>query len=134
MTWFIFELIVRFSVSPHRRKFLTNILNFVDFLAILPYFVSVAELCSGESSTLVVVNTLGLLRTIRLIKLVRLFKFSRHSRRIQMIFEILRATWAELGLAVYFLLIASVLFGSFAYIAEVRLSTFRIKSELLQLY
>ncbi|GAV09350.1 hypothetical protein RvY_18905-1 [Ramazzottius varieornatus] len=119
VTWFILELIVRFSVSPHRRKFLTNILNFVDFLAILPYFVSVAELCSGESSTLVVVNTLGLLRTIRLIKLVRLFKFSRHSRRIQMIFEILRATWAELGLAVYFLLIASVLFGSFAYIAEV---------------
>ncbi|OQV13427.1 Potassium voltage-gated channel protein Shaker [Hypsibius exemplaris] len=119
VVWFAFELTIRLVVSPNKWKFLRSVLNFIDFLAILPYFVSVAELFSGESSTLVVVNTLGLLRTIRLIKLVRLFKFSRHSRRIQMIFEILKATWAELGLAVYFLLIASVLFGSFAYIAEV---------------
>ncbi|XP_055349348.1 uncharacterized protein LOC129596176 [Paramacrobiotus metropolitanus] len=118
VTWFIFELIIRFAVSPRRWKFLRSALNFIDFLAILPYFVSLAELFYGETSTLVVVNTLGLLRTIRLIKLVRLFKFSRHSRRIQMIAEILKATWAELGLAVYFLLIASVLFGSLAYIAE----------------
>lgn len=116
--WFVLELVVRFSVSPKKWKFLRSALNFVDFLAILPYFVSLAELFYGETSTLVVVNTLGLLRTIRLIKLVRLFKFSRHSRRIQMIFEILKATWAELGLAVYFLLIASILFGSLAYIAE----------------
>lgn len=116
--WFILELVVRLSVSPKKWKFLRAPLNFIDFLAILPYFVSLAELFYGETSTLVVVNTLGLLRTIRLIKLVRLFKFSRHSRRIQMIFEILKSVWAELGLAVYFLLIASILFGSLAYIAE----------------
>ena len=39
--WFSLEYVLRLVGAPDKKAFLTNGLNFVDVLAILPYFVEV---------------------------------------------------------------------------------------------
>ena len=36
--WFILEFIIRFASCPSRTKFMSQLMNIIDFIAIIPYF------------------------------------------------------------------------------------------------
>ena len=36
--WFILEFIIRFASCPSRTKFMSQLMNIIDFVAIIPYF------------------------------------------------------------------------------------------------
>lgn len=41
IVWFALELFIRFWASPSKADFIKDIMNIIDFIAIVPYFVTV---------------------------------------------------------------------------------------------
>ncbi|XP_051545593.1 potassium voltage-gated channel subfamily A member 6a [Myxocyprinus asiaticus] len=115
--WFSFELFVRFLACPSKTTFFKDIMNTIDIVAIIPYFVTLGlNLAEVESSSQ---QTLAILRVIRLVRVFRIFKLSRHSKGLQILGQTLHASMRELALLIFFLIIGIILFSSAVYFAEV---------------
>lgn len=119
--WFFFELFVRFLVCPSKREFFNNIMNMIDIVSIIPYFVTLITeiVTSADKSNTGQNMSLAILRIIRLVRVFRIFKLSRHSKGLQILGQTLKASMRELGLLIFFLFIGVILFSSAIYFAEV---------------
>ena len=76
-TWFTVDLVVRFIVSPVKKAFCLHLMNVIDVLSILPYFVDLTlSITDGEnfSGTPTKILFLTTLRILRVIKIFRVFK------------------------------------------------------------
>ena len=114
IAWFTIEYAVRFLSSPNKCRFLIEVLNIIDLVAILPFFISFG--LSGQNSN---VSSMAVLRAVRLVRVFRIFKLSRYSTGLQILGMTLRASMGELGLLVFFLSVGVVLFSSAVYYAEI---------------
>ncbi|XP_045556280.1 potassium voltage-gated channel subfamily A member 1 [Salmo salar] len=122
--WFTFEFIVRFFACPSKSEFSKTVMNIIDIMSILPYFITVGtELAEqqveepqehGNGQTM----SLAILRVIRLVRVFRIFKLSRHSKGLQILGQTLKASMRELGLLIFFLFIGVILFSSAVFFAE----------------
>ncbi|XDB60260.1 hypothetical protein AB1E18_013636 [Capra hircus] len=117
--WFSFELLVRLAACPSKTAFFKNVMNLIDFVAILPYFVALGTELARQRGVGQPAMSLAILRVIRLVRVFRIFKLSRHSKGLQILGQTLRASMRELGLLIFFLFIGVVLFSSAVYFAEV---------------
>ncbi|KAJ8265774.1 hypothetical protein COCON_G00148730 [Conger conger] len=118
--WFFFELCVRFVACPSKREFFNNIMNVIDIISIIPYFVTLTtELVTKPDVNSTQNMSLAILRIIRLVRVFRIFKLSRHSKGLQILGQTLKASMRELGLLIFFLFIGVILFSSAIYFAEV---------------
>lgn len=119
--WFVFEIIVRFLVCPSKRRFFNSLMNIIDLISIIPYFVTlITELAAvTNTSTGGQSMSLAILRIIRLVRVFRIFKLSRHSKGLQILGQTLKASMRELGLLIFFLFIGVILFSSAIYFVEV---------------
>ncbi|XP_070495514.1 potassium voltage-gated channel protein Shaker isoform X3 [Chironomus tepperi] len=130
--WFTFELSVRFLACPNKLNFFRDVMNIIDIIAIIPYFITLATVVAEEEDTLNLPKapvspqdkstnqamSLAILRVIRLVRVFRIFKLSRHSKGLQILGRTLKASMRELGLLIFFLFIGVVLFSSAVYFAE----------------
>ncbi|XP_068860069.1 potassium voltage-gated channel subfamily A member 5 [Aphelocoma coerulescens] len=126
--WFTFELLVRFFACPSKPEFSRNIMNIIDIVAIIPYFITLGtELAQHQQPGAGSSNggggqqqamSLAILRVIRLVRVFRIFKLSRHSKGLQILGQTLKASMRELGLLIFFLFIGVILFSSAVYFAE----------------
>lgn len=110
-SWFLLELIMRFSSAPIRKDFVRNWLNFIDSLAVGPYFIMMAITPDK-------VDSLGFLRILRLVRIFRLFKLSKHSKRLKIVGEIVSSSMGDFKLLVLSLCMLVVLSGSTMYYLE----------------
>nr|QQY02469.1 potassium voltage-gated channel protein Shaker 1 [Cryptocotyle lingua] len=117
--WFTFDLLVRFASSPEKLAFFRNIMNIIDIVAIIPYFITLGTMVHDEARSQNQAMSLAILRVIRLVRVFRIFKLSRHSKGLQILGQTLKASTRELGLLVFFLLICVILFSSAVYFAEI---------------
>jgi len=108
--WFTFEYILRFGSSPNKWKFFKTVLNLIDFLAILPFFITTAMNTKG--------SPLAVIRVARLLRVFRVFKLSRHSKGLQILGSVLKSSINELGMIVFLLAFGIILFSSALYYAE----------------
>uniref|UniRef100_A0A8C4ZV91 Potassium voltage-gated channel, shaker-related subfamily, member 7 n=1 Tax=Gadus morhua TaxID=8049 RepID=A0A8C4ZV91_GADMO len=116
--WFSFELVVRLLCAPSKVHFFKDVMNTIDFFAIIPYFVTLGtELAKDRGDPPSV--SLALIRVIRLVRVFRIFKLSRHSKGLQILGQTLKASLRELALLIFFLFIGVILFSSAVYFAEV---------------
>ena len=116
--WFTFELMVRFASCPDKLCFFKNIMNCIDIIAIIPYFITLGTVVADESKSNNQAMSLAILRVIRLVRVFRIFKLSRHSKGLQILGQTLKASMRELGLLIFFLFIGVILFSSAVYFAE----------------
>ncbi|XP_048789716.1 potassium voltage-gated channel subfamily A member 5-like [Lagopus muta] len=127
--WFTFELLVRFFTCPSKPEFSRNIMNIIDIVAIIPYFITLGTELANEqqqpggsssngSGGQQQAMSLAILRVIRLVRVFRIFKLSRHSKGLQILGQTLKASMRELGLLIFFLFIGVILFSSAVYFAE----------------
>ncbi|XP_025087448.1 potassium voltage-gated channel subfamily A member 2-like isoform X1 [Pomacea canaliculata] len=116
--WFTFELLVRFASCPEKLGFFKNIMNCIDIVAIIPYFITLGTVVADESKSNNQAMSLAILRVIRLVRVFRIFKLSRHSKGLQILGQTLKASMRELGLLIFFLFIGVILFSSAVYFAE----------------
>ncbi|XP_078585223.1 potassium voltage-gated channel subfamily A member 1-like [Branchiostoma floridae x Branchiostoma japonicum] len=116
--WFTFELTIRFISSPSKLAFFKNIMNIIDIVAIVPYFVTLGTVLADSSKSKNQATSLAILRVIRLVRVFRIFKLSRHSKGLQILGQTLKASMRELGLLIFFLFIGVILFASAVFFAE----------------
>ncbi|KAM4609959.1 potassium voltage-gated channel subfamily A member 10 [Polymixia lowei] len=120
IVWFFFELCVRFLVCPSKSDFFHNLMNIIDIVSIIPYFVTLfTEMVTTPQENSSQNMSLAILRIIRLVRVFRIFKLSRHSKGLQILGQTLKASMRELGLLIFFLFIGVILFSSAIYFAEV---------------
>ncbi|XP_067901971.1 potassium voltage-gated channel subfamily A member 1 [Heterodontus francisci] len=118
IVWFSFELLVRFFACPSKPAFFRNIMNMIDIVSILPYFITLGTDLAQQQGNGQQAMSFAILRTIRLVRVFRIFKLSRHSKGLQILGHTLRASMRELGLLIFFLFIGVILFSSAVYFAE----------------
>ncbi|KFU94621.1 Potassium voltage-gated channel subfamily A member 4 [Chaetura pelagica] len=117
--WFSFEFTVRCFACPSKAQFFKNIMNIIDIVSILPYFITLGtDLAQEQGSNGQQAMSFAILRIIRLVRVFRIFKLSRHSKGLQILGHTLRASMRELGLLIFFLFIGVILFSSAVYFAE----------------
>ncbi|CAN0436535.1 unnamed protein product [Lampetra fluviatilis] len=119
MVWFSFEFIVRLIACPCKPTFIRDLMNVIDLIAILPYFITLITDLTGSmvpdgGQTM----SLAIIRVVRLVRVFRIFKLSRHSKGLQILGQTLKASMRELGLLIFFLFIGVILFSSAAYFVE----------------
>ena len=73
---FTTELAVRFAITNDRWCFVKNVPNIIDFLAVLPFYITIGLDDSATSFTF--------LRAVRLARVFRIMKFGRYATGIQM--------------------------------------------------
>ncbi|KFV68007.1 Potassium voltage-gated channel subfamily A member 4 [Dryobates pubescens] len=117
--WFSFEFTVRCFACPSKAQFIKNVMNIIDIVSILPYFITLGtDLAQEQGSNGQQAMSFAILRIIRLVRVFRIFKLSRHSKGLQILGHTLRASMRELGLLIFFLFIGVILFSSAVYFAE----------------
>lgn len=126
--WFSCELLVRFASAPKKLQFFKVIMNVIDVVSIIPYFITVGAVIIDDPKRQNQTTSLAVLRVIRLVRVFRIFKLSRHSKGLQILGQTLRASVRELGLLVFFLLICVILFSSAVYFAEADADTSLFRS------
>jgi len=112
MVVFTFEFILRVISCPDKLQFCKGILNIIDLITILPFYVTL--LLQNERA----LDSFVVLRVVRLARVFRILKLSRHSRGLITLGLALRASLRELALLFFFLLIGIVLFSSGVYYAD----------------
>lgn len=108
--WFTFELVVRFCSAPHKLRFFRSMLNIVDIISVVPYYV-----------LLTMQNTrapLSVLRAARMLRVLRIFKLSRYSSGMRILIFTFYTSMKELGMFFIFISISVVVSSSAAYYAE----------------
>ncbi|XP_016090645.1 potassium voltage-gated channel subfamily A member 1-like [Sinocyclocheilus grahami] len=116
--WFSFEIIVRFFASPSKADFFKNVMNSIDIVSILPYFITFGTDLAQQQDNGQQAMSFAILRIIRLVRVFRIFKLSRHSKGLQILGHTLRASMRELALLIFFLVIGVILFSSAVFFAE----------------
>ncbi|XP_069094437.1 voltage-gated potassium channel KCNC4 isoform X2 [Pleurodeles waltl] len=113
--WFTLEFLVRIICCPDKLLFVRNMLNIIDFVAILPFYLEVA--LSGLSSK-AARDVLGFLRVVRFVRILRIFKLTRHFVGLRVLGHTLRASINEFLLLIIFLALGVLIFATMIYYAE----------------
>ncbi len=118
--WFTIEYLLRLSVSPDRLRFLCQLMNIVDLIAILPFFLEmllalagfdVARLSDIKGAFLVV-------RIMRVLRVVRILKLGRYSSGMRTFALTLRSSARQLGMMGMVLFTGVIFFSTLLYFVE----------------
>ena len=111
VAWFTIELLIRFIVCPSRIKFIKDVMNWIDFLAIIPFFIELIFGIRNDPSH-------KYLQIVRIIRVFRIIKLSKHNVGLQILGHTLKASFRELLLLIFFLGIGIVIFASLVFYCE----------------
>eukprot|EP01065_Artemidia_motanka_P029624 TRINITY_DN35709_c0_g1_i1.p1 TRINITY_DN35709_c0_g1~~TRINITY_DN35709_c0_g1_i1.p1 ORF type:complete len:912 (+),score=250.86 TRINITY_DN35709_c0_g1_i1:96-2831(+) len=114
---FTVEFLLRLMSTPRQATFWTSTFTWIDLLAIMPYYLTVAGVQdeSSSSNSLVI---LRVLRMARLVRVLRVLKLGRNSEGIQLMAMALHRSRLALTWALALVGMAVVLFASLMYYVE----------------
>eukprot|EP00116_Pleurobrachia_bachei_P004572 sb/3464834/ len=107
--FFTVDLLLRLIVAPSKNKFFKRTLNWLDFAAILPFYIEIPLKNSSGITAL---------RVLRLFRVLRILKVIRHSKQLILILQVLKQSCRELLLLVVMWAMGVVTFGSIMFYIE----------------
>ncbi|XP_023993406.1 delayed-rectifier potassium channel regulatory subunit KCNS3-like [Salvelinus sp. IW2-2015] len=114
---FSVEFLVRLAVAPCARKFMSDALNIIDFVSIVPFYATLAfETVDEENEELE--NVGKVVQILRLMRIFRILKLARHSVGLRSLGATLRHSYHEVGLLILFLSVGISIFSALIYFVE----------------
>ena len=110
--WFTVEFVARLLCCASKKNFCKSLLNWIDLLAILPFYLQLIV----ESQTQM--TPLAVLKILRIFRIARILKISRYSHGMRALIYTFYASRRELGLLFFILFISTILSASLTYYAE----------------
>lgn len=114
---FTLEYILRLYAAENRWEFIINKMNFVDLLAVAPFYVILLFEQFSPSSSSAVENASALM-VLRMLRVFRIFKLSRHSKHMRQMGRALKRAVFDLGFLFFAFLLLNILFSSMMYYVE----------------
>jgi hypothetical protein len=118
--YFTIELILRIISTPSLFSFVKNLMNWIDLIAVIPFYVTLAMRLSGGESDVNSESYTGI-RVLRILRLVRVFKFFRvfkGVKSLRVLATTVRQSLLDFFIMIIMLTLLGFLFGSAAYYAE----------------
>uniref|UniRef100_A0AC34Q271 BTB domain-containing protein n=1 Tax=Panagrolaimus sp. JU765 TaxID=591449 RepID=A0AC34Q271_9BILA len=118
--WFTIEYLLRFCVAPRKLSFVFEILNMVDLIAIVPFYLEMGLFVFGfDSSSLADIKGAFLVvRILRVLRVVRILKLGRYSSGMRTFALTLRSSARQLGMMGAVLCTGVVFFSTLIYYVE----------------
>lgn len=113
--FFTIEFVCRAISCPDKLEFLKTIMNYIDLLAILPYYVDLIGRFASEGGAS---PNFGFLRILRLSRAARLIKLSKYSQGIRLVTNAMANSIDALQLFALLLTLVLVVFSSGIYYTE----------------
>ncbi|CAL1574655.1 unnamed protein product [Knipowitschia caucasica] len=118
MAWFSAEYVLRLSSAPNKLHFAFSIMNMIDFMAIIPFYVVLTLTYLGTASMMELANVQQAIQALRIMRIARIFKLARHSAGLQTLTYALKKSLKELGLLLMYMGVGIFVFSSLAYTME----------------
>ncbi|XP_043923033.1 potassium voltage-gated channel subfamily V member 1 [Protopterus annectens] len=117
ISWFSLEFLLRFLCVKDKCKFLRSVVNIIDILAILPFYITLMmENLYGESTELE--NVGRVVQSLRLMRSLRMLKLGRHSTGLKSLGMTIAQCYEEVGLLLLFLSVGISIFSTVEYAVE----------------
>uniref|UniRef100_A0AC34FQW0 BTB domain-containing protein n=1 Tax=Panagrolaimus sp. ES5 TaxID=591445 RepID=A0AC34FQW0_9BILA len=118
--WFTIEYLLRIFVAPKRISFVFELLNIVDLIAILPFYLELSLTIFGfDSSSLADIKGAFLVvRILRVLRVVRILKLGRYSSGMRTFALTLRSSARQLGMMGMVLFTGVIFFSTLIYYVE----------------
>ena len=111
---FTLESVARLWASPSRKIFMKEILNIIDLVAIVPFYLTVIFLIAQVKGG----AGLKFLAALKVLRVVRVFKLARHSAKLRELGMTIKNASSDLAFLSFALFMAILLFASVLYFAE----------------
>ncbi|CAN0140094.1 unnamed protein product [Lampetra fluviatilis] len=125
IAFFTAEYLLRLLCTPNLRRFMRSVLNAVDVIAIIPFYIQVmfeqvvSDRFDVEVRTVEKVGKLGqVLRIMRLMRIFRILKLARHSTGMRAFGFTLRQCYHQVGCLFLFIAIGIFIFSALVHSAE----------------
>ena len=106
---FTIEYILRIYCVPNKKKYIFSFYGIIDFLSILPAFISILF-----SST----RYFSIIRSLRLLRIFRILKLSRYVKESNHLAESIKRGAKKILLFSYFIIIMVTILGAIMYVVE----------------
>ncbi|KAM9341232.1 potassium voltage-gated channel subfamily S member 3a [Symphorus nematophorus] len=116
--YFSAEFILRLVVAPSARKFFCSILNIIDLMSIMPFYVTLACDKMDKNDNTELENVGKVVQILRLMRVFRILKIARHSAGLRSLGATLQHSSREVGQLVLFLSVGISLFSVLIYFVE----------------
>eukprot|EP01029_Cantina_marsupialis_P009561 TRINITY_DN222302_c0_g1_i1.p1 TRINITY_DN222302_c0_g1~~TRINITY_DN222302_c0_g1_i1.p1 ORF type:complete len:657 (+),score=160.91 TRINITY_DN222302_c0_g1_i1:148-2118(+) len=110
MIVFSVEFAARIFCCPSKKQFVQNKMNWIDFLAIVPFYMELM-VSSAESSS-------GALRALRLLRVFRIVKMSRYVTWLRVFAGVMKASMMPLLMVLFLIILCAVFVGTMEYFLE----------------
>ena len=110
VVFFTVELLLRFATCPRKRAFVRAAANWVDFLAILPFYL---EQLAGDA-----LAAFSVVRVIRLVRVFRVFKMGKSFTGLQLMAAALHDSLKVFLILAFLTVIGMILFSSAIFYLE----------------
>ncbi|XP_072313838.1 voltage-gated potassium channel regulatory subunit KCNF1 [Eucyclogobius newberryi] len=118
MAWFTAEYALRLASSPDKLHFATSVMNVIDFMAIVPFYVVLSLTYLGTASMMELATVQQAVQALRILRIARVFKLARHSAGLQTLTYALKRSLKELGLLLMYMGVGIFVFSALAYTME----------------
>lgn len=116
--FFSVEFFLRLSVAPSVRMFLCSTLNVIDFMSIVPFYITLACDVADEDNNTDLENVGKVVQILRLMRVFRILKLARHSAGLRSLGATLQHSVREVGQLILFVSVGIFTFSTLIYFAE----------------